>query len=76
MRNFKDRISSAIEAMKGKTSKRKTKDLVRFIKRTLQKINGKERDGLLSKINPPGSKLKRRMMRMRSGKSSQLKLFV
>ena len=76
MRNFKQKIRDAIETMKGKKSERKVKDTAGFIKRTLSKINTKTKQGLLSRINPPGSKMKRRFNRMASGKSGQLKIFA
>ncbi len=75
MRDFLKIAKNLIDSMKRKKSERKMKDVANTVKRIAKKMNSKQLQGVMSKINPPGSKMKRRLKRRAEGKCGALKIY-
>jgi orotidine-5'-phosphate decarboxylase len=75
MRDFLKIAKNLIDSMKRKKSERKVKDVANTVKRIAKKMNSKQLQGVLSNINPAGSKMKRRLKRRAEGKCGALKIY-
>lgn len=75
MRDFLKIAKNLIDSMKRKKSERKMKDVANTVKSIAKKMNSKQLQGVMSKINPAGSKMKRRLKRRAEGKCGALKIY-